>query len=378
MHSEAKQVEHPGGDRTGVAIGLSLVAHACMALLGVMLPTTPSIPTLGASSEVFVDFDPPAPPIPTPALESAPPEADAAQPSSTDPPSSRARSRVSSDAISDAPSIAMVAEPTGASSELPDVHPEPLDSHRREQLATLMAPNHVASSFAVQDSRGPVVTQGPAGLSATGGRPALATEAEVEARLSDGLRDEIMARPWLSATHPRLVQRPDGSQVYTGHAFTATIRPDGSVDFADRGAVDAEGMVRGEPMRFDMTDMFMRSAGQDPYRAERAWFMEETEEARAALEIADAERLRRTALARIPGQLAVIWSRSRLPAIRRRAIFAMWDDCDEEADGLRVRERVIAFIRMEIPESSADAFTTEELRRWNAERASAAEFLPYR
>ena len=241
-----------------------------------------------------------------------------------------------------------------------------------------MAPSHVASSFAVQDSTGPVATQGPAGLSATGGRTALATEAEVEASLSHGLRTEAMARPWLTHTSPHLVRRPDGSQVYTGHAFTATVRPDGSVDFADRGAVDAEAMLQGRPATFDVTDMVMRSSGQDPYRAEREWFMEETEEVRVALEVADAARLRRTALARIPGQLAVIWSRATPAPIRRRAIFAMWDDCDEQGDGLLVRERVIAFIRMEIPSTSADAFTTEELRRWNADRESTEAFLPYR
>lgn len=262
--------------------------------------------------------------------------------------------------------------------ELPTPQPETMDARRRHELATLMAPRHVASSFAVQDGTGPVPTQGPAGRTATGGRPTLATEAEVEASLAQGLRTEIMARPWLSRTSPRLVRRPDGSQVYTGHAFTATIRPDGSVDFADRGAVDADGVLQGRPATFDVTDMVMRASGQDPYSAERAWFMDETEEVRAALEVAEAERLRTTALARVPGRLASIWSRPTPAAIRRRAIFALWDDCDEEGDGVLVRERVIAFIRMEIPSTSSDAFTTDELRRWNAGRASTEEFLPYR
>jgi len=43
-----------------------------------------------------------------------------------------------------------------------------------------------------------------------------------------------------------------------------------------------------------------------------------------------------------------------------------------------VRRQVIAFIRGEIPQTSADAFTVEEMRRWNADRESAAEFAPYR
>lgn len=372
----AKQVEQQTArSRAGWAIGLSLVAHACVAFVGVALSTTMPL-AAHDESEAFVDFDPPAlerePSVATPSLEP--------EPRSVRGPLPRMPSRASRDlnTAPTAPSFAPVLEPVGTMTELPNPQPEAMDSHRREELATLMAPSHVASSFAVQDSTGPVATQGPAGRRATGGRPALATEAEVEASLSHGLRTEIMARPWLTHTTPRLVRRPDGSQVYTGHAFTATIRPDGSVDFADRSTVDGDAMLRGEPMRFDMTDLAMRSSGQDPYGAEREWFMEETEAVRAALEVADAERLRRTALARVPGQLVAIWNRSTPAAIRRRAIFAMWDDCDEEGDGLLVRERVIAFIRMEIPSTSADAFTTEEVRRWNADRESTEAFLPYR
>lgn len=265
---------------------------------------------------------------------------------------------------------------SAASSQSSELAP-PSEGPSRDDLVVLIAPGHVAAAFAVRESSGPAQLSGPASLHATGGMPALATEAEVEASLSRGLRTEIMARPWLSHTSPRLVRSPDGAQVYTGHAFTATIRPDGSVDFADRGAVDAEGMIRGEPMRFDMADMAMRSAGQDPYSAEREWFMEETEEVRAALEAAEAERLRAEAMRRVPGRLALMWSRATPASIRRRAIFRMWDECDEQGDGATVRAQVIAFVREAIPELSEEAFTVEELRRWNAERESEAPFEPY-
>ena len=267
---------------------------------------------------------------------------------------------------------------SAASSESSSELAPPSDAPSRDDLVALIAPGHVAAAFAVRESSGPTPPSAPASLHATGGMPVLATEAEVEASLSQGLRTEIMARPWLSHTSPRLVRRPDGSQVYTGHAFTATIRADGSVDFADRGAVDAEGMIRGEPMRFDMTDMAMRSAGQDPYSAEREWFMEETEDVRVALEVAEAERLQADALHRVPGRLALMWSRSTPASIRRRAIFRMWDECDEQGDGATVRAHVIAFVREAIPELSEEAFTVEELRRWNAERESEAPFEPYR
>ena len=55
----------------------------------------------------------------------------------------------------------------------------------------------------------------------------------------------------------------------------------------------------------------------------------------------------------------------------------MWDDCDEEGDGLNVRRQVIEFVRSEIPQTGTDAFTVDELRRLNAERESTMEFSPY-
>jgi hypothetical protein len=186
-----------------------------------------------------------------------------------------------------------------------------------------------------------------------------------------------MARPWLTRTEPTLTPRPDGSLEYRGHAFTARIAPDGAVSFSDRDAVQADEMLQGGPARFDLTDMAMRGSGQDPYAAEREWFMEHTEEVRARLETEARVRERESALRGVPGRLASIWNSERPAFLRRRAIFRMWDDCEEEGDGLQVRSQVIEFIQAQLPRNAPDAFTTEELRRFNAERDSTMEFDPY-
>lgn len=367
------------------AMAMSLAVHVGLAAVALALPTTFSTRSAN-QSEVFVEFSAPQVEMPPPVIPPPEPEQqDTLLPSEPQ--------RADRPQQTPAPSTPQVAtggsmllpgevpvEPTGPLEPSPEITPPnsgELNAAERQRLTTLLAPGNVASSFAVRDATGPVATAGPAGLRATGGRPALATEAEVERNLSGGLRREIMARPWLSQTHPTLVQRPDGSREYTGHAFTARIMPDGSVRFSDRGPIEGGEMLQGGPARFDVTDMIMGSQGQDPYRAEREWFMEETEEVRVELETAAAARLRAEAMAGVPGRLAAMWGRSTPAPIRRRAIFRMWDECDEEGDGASVRRQVIAFIRAEIPQSSPDAFTVEEMRRWNADRESTAEFAPY-
>ena len=267
--------------------------------------------------------------------------------------------------------------------QMPTIGPESAtdpqrDREEQQRLAALVAPGRAASSWVVAGAEGPSQPSGPAGLAATGGRPRLATEREVEGSLSGHLRGTAMARPWLSRTEPTLTPRPDGTLEYRGHAFTARIAPDGAVSFSDRDAVQADEMLQGGPARFDLTDMAMRGAGQDPYAAEREWFMEHTEEVRARLETEARSRERDAALRGVPGRLAAIWNREQPAFVRRRAIFRMWDDCDEEGDGLNVRRQVIEFIRTQIPQTSADAFTTQELLQLNARRDSTMEFDPYR
>lgn len=369
--------------RSSGAFVFSIVAH------GIFVAVLLALPTGLATRQTMTDIEielieattiqvpaPPDPIEPEPVLEpaesrpeteidrSAPPPLGTIQPTTTGAPTTVGE-------IVTAPQI-----------QMPTIGPEPSgepqrDPEEQQRLAALVAPGRAASSWVVAGAEGPSQPSGPAGLTATGGRPRLATEAEVEGSLSGHLRGTAMARPWLSRTEPTLTPRPDGSLEYRGHAFTARIAPDGAVSFSDRDAIQADEMLQGGPARFDLTDMAMRGAGQDPYGAEREWFMEHTEEVRARLETEARSRERDAALRGVPGRLAAIWNQERPAFLRRRAIFRMWDDCDEEGDGLTVRRQVIEFVRSTIPQNSTDAFTVEELRRFNGERDSTMEFDPY-
>jgi hypothetical protein len=369
--------------RSSSAFVTSLVVHGLLVAVMLTLPAGLPFEDRYATQEVSIEFSAPVVDVPPPPPEPIPepvPELLAPAPA----PSGETSPRP-------VPAAGAVLPATGAAGEVtigatptiqtPEIAPEPGqvtdDPAERRRLQLLVDPRAAASSWVVAGAGGPSQPSGPAGLAATGGRPTLATEAEVEGALSGHLRGQAMARPWTARTTPRLVPQPDGTLVYTGHAFTARIAPDGAVSFSDRDAVQADEMLQGGPARFDLTDLAMRGSGQDPYAAEREWFMEHTETVRVRLETEARARERDAALRGVPGRLASIWN-SALPAsVRRRRIFRMWDECDEEGDGLSVRRQVIEFIRSEVPSSSPDAFTVSELRQWNGERESSMEFDPY-
>ncbi|GAB4113098.1 MAG: hypothetical protein OHK0013_48720 [Sandaracinaceae bacterium] len=370
--------------RSSGALATSVVVHALVVTGLLALPSRFALDERYGTQEVSIEFSAPVVDVPPPPVDPEP-EPTFAEPSAPttltrQPP----RSTPSAGTIEPAASVGTAvapSEPVGPEIQAPSVTQEPgqlpSDPEERRRLAALLNPNAAAASWVVAGAAGPSQPSGPAGLTATGGRPTLASEAEVEAALSGHLRGRAMARPWTSREPPRLVPRPDGSLEYRGHAFTARIAPDGAVSFSDRDAIQADEMLQGGPARFDLTDLAMRGAGQDPYAAEREWFMEQTEEVRARLETEARAREREAALRGVPGRLASIWN-SDLPAsVRRRRIFRMWDECDEEGDGLVVRRQVIEFVRAQVPANSPDAFTVEELRRWNNERESEMEFDPY-
>jgi len=366
--------------RASGAFATSIVVHGVLVLAMLALPSGYRLHDGYATQEVEIELMAPiidVPPLPEPTIE---PETLTPAPS-TGQPRERPIGAVVETTTAGAQGELGPAPSSVPMIDMPTIGGQPsepgLDPQERQRLGVLVDPRQAASSWVVAGSSGPSQPSGPAGLAVTGGRARLSTEAEVEGSLTGHLRGEAMARPWLRRTEPQLVPRPDGSLQYTGHAFTARIAPDGAVSFSDRDAVQADEMLQGGPARFDITDMAMRGAGQDPYAAEREWFMEHTEEVRARLETEARARERDSALRGVPGRLAAIWNQERPAFLRRRAIFRMWDDCDEEGDGLSVRRQVIEFVRSEIPQTGTDAFTVDELRRLNAERESTMEFSPY-
>jgi hypothetical protein len=192
-------------------------------------------------------------------------------------------------------------------------------------------------------------------------------------------RPAVTERP-----RPRVRRQPDGSYRYAGHAFSAHIDLNGQVHFDDRSPVQYNGggdlpSSASVAVGFDLTDGAYRRHGQDPYAAERAWFMRETADMREELQTAARERERVTMARRMAGRVQRIWeTEERSAEARRRRIFSLWDDCaEDDADGDAARGAIVAWVRRQLPSGSEHAFTAAELSGWNARRQSTRAFAPY-
>ena len=111
--------------------------------------------------------------------------------------------------------------------------------------------------------------------------------------------------------------------------------------------------------------------------------MDNTSKLRAELTArARKDRLEQS-LAALPGRLDQVWSDLNHSARQRRGLlYAMWREAagsDDEVGvaGRKARATIEAFIRERLPEGSEDAFTDDELRRYNA-RGGGIKFDPYR
>jgi outer membrane biosynthesis protein TonB len=182
---------------------------------------------------------------------------------------------------------------------------------------------------------------------------------------------------------PELHRRPDGSLVYTGSAFSARILPDGRVEFSDRGNLRFNGLGGpsdsvGATIGFDISDAAERRHGNDPYQAERRWFLGETEELRDQLMEAHRQEVSVDEGRRLRGSLERIWrDGGRTAAQRRTALFRVWDGIAEDETGAPARRAVLTFIRTTLPAGSPDAYSTDELSRLNGRRESREAFAPY-
>jgi len=195
--------------------------------------------------------------------------------------------------------------------------------------------------------------------------------------LAGGLARDANRRPGGRRPPPELHRGTDGSYRWEGPLVSARIHPDGRVTFTDRPGVQmSDGQLGG---RFDLNDALTRSQGQDPYGAEKRWFLRETEDLRDDLSeesheerVADAER-------RLRGRLRALWGNPSLPAAsRRRQLFRIWDGLAEDEVGGRARALIERFVRRALPPGSPHAFTAAELAELNGNRRSSTRFAPYR
>lgn len=276
---------------------------------------------------------------------------------------------------------ALVREPSNASApaaitvETPTIEPEATalpretEEQRRERLRLMLDPTAVARGVFVVDATMP--TRGAR-------RHAVRPSAEeLGAELSASLRRSAMSKAYGGRPPPQLRARPDGTLVYAGHAFSATILADGSVRFDDRPNAQVEGVSLSGT--FDVTDAIMRANGADPYRAERAWFMRHTEAVREQLEDAYRAQSQQIGMRRLRGRLARLWQDDTLsPEQKRRAIFEEWAEVEAGSADDGARALVEQFVRDNLPAGGVDAYSNEELRRLNGRPGGHAPFAPYR
>lgn len=177
--------------------------------------------------------------------------------------------------------------------------------------------------------------------------------------------------------------KPDGKGGYRGSrpGFRFGIDADGTVHFDDRPSVQLGAfLLVGLVGVFDITDMVMRLHGDDPYAYDKALVLDLTRPMRDKLTDADRQRRIQRALATLPRDLQALWARRDLPARERRELlFHLWDELlEQDQAGSSGRKLIADFIRRHLPEGSPEAFTGEELARYNGGRKSQAAFAPYR
>jgi hypothetical protein len=92
----------------------------------------------------------------------------------------------------------------------------------------------------------------------------------------------------------------------------------------------------------------------------------------------------RRALDDLPVYLEAVWQQTAWsPAVRRRVLFALWDETAEEgnallvAGGAEARATIEHFIARRIPPGHRHAFTQGELSELNRMRTSRHAFAPY-
>jgi hypothetical protein len=199
---------------------------------------------------------------------------------------------------------------------------------------------------------------------------------------------------------PKLRQR-DGSLWYEGSAFFAVIMPDGTVKFSD---IVFANPVRKRMLEYppglaaeyievvkriqdlltinlpfpDLTDMVARISDEDPYAAEKRWFLQQTDDVRRKLAHESHVEEQRKARRLVLGKLSDIVESTKLTADdKRTAVFAVWEMCT--GDGEQTWQRVVeAFIRRRMSRGSELGYSPELLARLNRTRTSAPAFEPYR
>jgi len=142
---------------------------------------------------------------------------------------------------------------------------------------------------------------------------------------------------------PKLRRHQDGTHHYKGHAFKAVVEKDGSVTFDD-------GYAQGVTVRFDITDALMRRRGEDPYRVEKNWFLEGTEEFRQELFERWQAKQTLVAVRKLRVRLLRISENDSLTGNEKAArIIALFKDTSDDEAGASARTAITEFVVDRMP-----------------------------
>ena len=142
---------------------------------------------------------------------------------------------------------------------------------------------------------------------------------------------------------PKLRRHKDGTHRYKGHAFKAIVEKDGSVTFE-------QGYGQGTTIRFDLADAMMRRRGEDPYRVEKNWFLEATEELREGL--FERWRAKQTLLAleKLRARLLRISENEALTGDEKGdRVIALYRDTSDGQTGASARSAIADFVEDRMP-----------------------------
>ncbi len=402
-----------------VALGLSLGVHA--ALVGAAVPRALDpidLPEPEFVELTMIDGSQEVSPDPAPApVQSAPPSStdavNVAEPSPTVASAGRTVPRrvrtVTQDQTTSAPTIASVATVVTATGTSV-LGPEPSEGAGAVLFPDGAAPGEGGDPTGLTAEE--VARDAVLGEATDTLEPAVDRYARINDELETSLREAGQARPHVTTRPaPELTHRSDGSYHWQGPAFAATITRNGEVSFSDRtiefirpgplgdpyldaelaedrehladindnpyvsphvaDALNRPAQTANVTFRVDIGDAIARARGEDPYYAERRWFMRETGTLRRRLQRRAHERRYQRADRRLRGRLIRLWEDdSRTAVARRAAVVAMWNRFDGSGAGTRARGVIEQFVRDYLPAGSEHAFPSGELQR-------AGAFRPY-
>jgi hypothetical protein len=207
--------------------------------------------------------------------------------------------------------------------------------------------------------------------------------------LGVGFDDATRPRP-ATVDKDDLIPTDDGGYAYTRKGWSAKIFPDGQVRFDDdilsyapgeapplyeQLGIPAADLTSGT---FDATDALMRVAGLDPYASAKTCFLDEVEPIRDELRSSWKQARLEEAIVALRARLNDLWADpTHDKAARRRAIFALYDSCNDEDAGATARRLIVSWVRITLPAGSPDAFTRAELKAFERDRSGPVAFLPY-